>query len=39
MYVHVCGREYAHECSTHRGQMRALDPLELELELVVSGTV
>jgi hypothetical protein len=34
--LHVCA---ACVCSTYRGQKRALDPLELELQMVVSHHV
>lgn len=38
MCVYVVG-EYSHEGSNHRGQKRALDPLELEIEVVASSTM
>lgn len=35
-HVCICVEVCAHECSAHRGQKRALDPLELEFHAVMS---
>lgn len=34
--MHLCGSICKNECSAHRGQTGALEPLELELKVIVN---